>query len=60
MFNPLIVGDLFFEQAEPWKKLIENYLKAVREAIWAFLDMVILYLMDEDTVEALLCEVVGP
>jgi hypothetical protein len=60
MYNPLIVGDLFFEQTQPWEKLAERHLKAVWEATRAFLDMVISYLTDEDTAEVLLIEVIGP
>jgi hypothetical protein len=59
MYNPLIIGDLFFEHAEPWKKLAENHLKIVWEASRAFLDMVISHLTDEDTAEALL-DITGP
>jgi GTPase SAR1 family protein len=60
MFNPLIVGDLFFEQSEPWKKLAETHLKTIWEATRAFLDMVISHLTDEGTAETLGREIIGP
>lgn len=60
MFNPLIVGDLFYEQSSPWEQLMRLHLKAVWEAARAFLELVILYLTDEVTSEALLREVIDP
>jgi hypothetical protein len=41
MFNPLIAGDLFHEQVEPWKRLAENHVKGLWEAIWGFLKQVV-------------------
>ena len=60
MYNPLIVGDLFFEQARPWEKLTERHLRQVWDATRAFLDMVVSHLADDVTAGALLDEVVGP
>jgi len=51
MYNPLIVGDLFFEQAEPWEKLAERHLRKVWNATRAFLEMVVSHLTDETTAE---------
>lgn len=60
MFNPLIVGDFFFEQAEPWEKLTKGHLRKIWDATRAFLDMVVSHLTDDITAEALLDEVVSP
>lgn len=60
MYNPLIVGDLFFEQADPWEKLAERHLRKVWNATRAFLEMVVSHLTDETTAEVILDEVVAP
>jgi len=60
MYNPLIVGDLFFEQAEPWEKLTERHLRKVWDATRTFLDMAVSHLTDDVTAGTLLDEVVGP
>ena len=60
MFSPLIVGDLFHEQSQPWEKLTQLHLNAVWDATRAFLELTTLYLTDEATAEALLREVIDP
>ncbi|KAH8742896.1 dynamin family protein [Diaporthe sp. PMI_573] len=60
MYNPLIVGDLFFEQAEPWEKLTERHLRKVLDITRAFLDMAVSHLTDDVTAGAILDDVVGP
>jgi hypothetical protein len=60
MFNPLIVGDLFHEQSAPWERLMRTHLKAVWEAVRAFLELANSHLTDEVTADALLREVIDP
>lgn len=60
MYNPLIVGDLFFEQAEPWERLAKRHLRKAWDATRTFLDMVVSHLTDDVTTEALFDEVIGP
>ena len=58
MFNPLIVGDLFFEQSQPWEQLARQHLKSTWHATKSFLEMLLSHLADEKTSEALLGHVV--
>ncbi|KAH8655656.1 dynamin family protein [Xylariales sp. PMI_506] len=58
--DPLIIGDLFFDQASPWLSLTEHHLLAVWSATRSFLDISISYLTDEITAGLLLDEVIGP
>ena len=60
MFNPLIVGDLFREQSQPWEPLARQHLKNVWQAARSFLDLLISHLADEPTSEALLDQVIDP
>lgn len=60
MFNPLIVGDLFHEQAKPWEDLARKHLRDICDAVRAFLELTITYLTDEVTSEAVLRELVDP
>ena len=60
MFNPLIVGDLFFEQSQPWEQLARQHLKDTWQATRSFLELLISHLADEKTSEALLGRVIDP
>lgn len=60
MFNPLIVGDLFHEQAKPWEELARNHLREICNAVRAFLELAVTYLTDEITSEAILRELLDP
>jgi len=60
MFNPLIVGDLFREQSQPWEQLARQHLRNVWQAARSFLDLLISHLADEPTSEALLDQVIDP
>ena len=58
MFNPLIVGDLFFEQSQPWEQLARQHLRDTWQATRSFLELLVSHLADEKTSEALLGHVV--
>lgn len=60
MSNPLIVGDLFHEQSQPWEALAREHLSAVCEATRTFLDLTVSYLANETASEAVLKELVDP
>lgn len=60
MFNPLIVGDLFHEQAKPWEELARKHLRDICNAVRAFLELTVTYLTDEVTSEAILRELLDP
>lgn len=58
MFNPLIVGDLFFEQSQPWEQLARQHLRNTWQATRSFLELLVSHLADEKTSEALLGHVI--
>lgn len=60
MLNPLIVGDLFHEQARPWEELARKHLRDICNAVRSFSELAVTYLTDEITSEAILLELVDP
>lgn len=59
-FNPLIIGDLFFEQSKPWKALIDRYCRDVLDAIKTSLEYTINTITGSTTTEGLLKELLHP
>ncbi|ERF76872.1 hypothetical protein EPUS_02583 [Endocarpon pusillum Z07020] len=59
-YNPLLIGDLFYEQSKPWTELVEQYtgtiLNATRTALNAILD----HTSDETTGQGLLRYIINP
>ncbi|OCL04807.1 dynamin GTPase [Glonium stellatum] len=54
MFNPLIVGDLFYEQSQPWRKLASQHIKTVWDATRGFIILLLSHLSEESTAGAFL------
>ena len=59
-FNPLIVGDLFYKQSRPWKRLVEVFSQKILSAITNAVRLVLAHTADETTREGLQREVVDP
>ncbi|KAL9126370.1 MAG: hypothetical protein Q9217_004572 [Psora testacea] len=59
-FNPSIIGDLFYQQSRPWKRLLEQYSKRILDATRTSLELVLTHTTDETTSEGLLREVINP
>jgi GTPase SAR1 family protein len=59
-FNPLIIGDLFFQQARPWKGIVTDYCHKVLEASKLCVDFGLLHLTDDRTRAGLYREVIDP
>jgi hypothetical protein len=47
-FNPLLIGNLFWEQSRPWEVLAPNHLDTVYGACEAFLELALPYLTTRD------------
>ena len=60
MFNPLIVGDLFYEQSKPWEKMTRGHLHVTWTIVKGFLELALAYLTDENTAGNLFKEVIDP
>lgn len=59
-FNPLIVGDLFFEQSKPWEALIKQYCRDVIDAIKNLIRLTVYTTADSTTAEGLLQKLLYP
>lgn len=60
MFNPLIVGDIFFEQSKPWEGIARDHLQSTWDAVKTFLELTLAHLTDDITMENLFMEVFDP
>lgn len=59
-FNPLIIGDLFFQQSRPWKFLVHDYCDLILEATKLCVDLVLIHITDERTRAGLHREIIDP
>jgi len=59
-FNPLIVGDLFYQQSRLWQRLVEHYSEKILDATKHTLELILLHTADETTSDGLLREVIDP
>lgn len=59
-FNPLIVGDIFYQQSRPWKQLIERYSQRILYASRTTLEIILLHTADQTTGERLTREIIDP
>lgn len=60
MFNPLIVGELFHLQSQPWEGKARLHIKSICDAVELFLEQTLAHLADENTASNLLHDVIGP
>lgn len=59
-FNPLIAGELFTAQCQPWKDLAQRYVDLILAATRDLLHKVMEHVADEVTGERLLRDVIEP
>ncbi len=59
-FNPLIVGDLFYQQSRPWRRLLERYSERILDATKNTLELILLHTADETTSDGLSRAVIDP
>ena len=53
-FDPLIIGQLFQEQREPWPQLIDNYMNEIVGAVHSIVRTVLRHICDQSTIQGLL------
>jgi GTP-binding protein EngB required for normal cell division len=53
-FDPLIIGQLFQEQREPWAQLIEYHMNEIVRAVYSVVHTVLKQVSDHSTVQGLL------
>jgi len=59
-YNPLMIGDLFYEQSKNWGQLADRYANIILDATRAALDAVLQYTADEVTGEGLMRYILNP
>ena len=59
-FSPLIVGDLFYQQSRPWKRLVELFSERILNAIRSTLRLILVHTTDETTRDGLQREIIEP
>ncbi|KIW66260.1 hypothetical protein PV04_08459 [Phialophora macrospora] len=60
IFNPSIIGDLFFDQSKPWQQIFHDTEKVLNQAARATVNLVLEHVSDSVTRERILRHVVGP
>lgn len=60
MYNPLIVGEIFHQQSQPWEDKARSHIKIICDAVETFLEQVLAYLADVNTCSNLYRDVIGP
>ena len=59
-FNPLIVGDLFYQQLRPWQQLMEHFSERILHATRTSLELILTHTADKATGEGLVQDVIDP
>ncbi|KAI8623502.1 vacuolar sorting protein [Xylariaceae sp. FL1651] len=59
-FNPMIVADLFIEQSQPWKSLVENHVLSTWNSAKDFLWLIIAHISDPLSSNLLYTQVFEP
>ncbi len=59
-FNPMIVGDLFFNQSQLWSKFVQEYMDHIVAAARTTVELILAHSADASTAESLLCEFINP
>jgi len=60
MYNPMMVGELFHQESQPWEEMARVHIKHTCEVVETFLEQTLAYLTDENTSFNLFRDVVGP
>lgn len=60
MFNPLIVGDLFYLQAQPWARFVTECIDNILASVQRAIALMVQDVLDERTSNAVLAQLVYP
>ena len=60
MFNPLIVGDLFYLQAQPWEGLVTTCIDNILESVQRAISLIVHDILDERTSNGVLAQLINP
>ncbi len=56
----MIVGDLFFNQSQPWGDLVQEYVDHIVAAARTTVELILAHSADASTAESLLREIINP
>ncbi|OQN95561.1 hypothetical protein B0A48_18496 [Cryoendolithus antarcticus] len=59
-FDPMIVGDLFFNRSQPWADLVHGYIDQIVAAARTTVELILTRSADGFTAECLLREIINP
>jgi Dynamin family/Dynamin central region len=59
-YNPLIIGDLFFEQAAPWEMHVKAFMARLIEASRTTVNLILEHIADEETIIGLMRQIINP
>lgn len=59
-YNPLIIGDLFFEQASPWESYVNAFMSRLVEAARTTVNLILEHIADEETIVGLMRQIINP
>lgn len=59
-YNPLIVGNLFYEQSKNWGRVAEQYTRSILDATRDTLNAILEHTTDEATAEGLMRYIINP
>lgn len=59
-FNPLLVFDLFVQHAEPWEWIAKKHVEDSWNAVKAYLEELVDYLVEPSVRDPVLCEILHP
>ena len=59
-FNPLIIGELFYEQSVPWQAIMEQYTEKMLSAARVSLMLTLQYSADQSTVDIISRNIIMP
>lgn len=59
-YNPLIIGNLFYEQSKNWGRLAEQYTGSILDATRVTLNAILEYTIDEASSEGLMRYIINP
>ncbi|KAJ0100684.1 hypothetical protein J7T55_002027, partial [Diaporthe amygdali] len=60
LFDPMIIANLFRDQASPWERLVRDHVDSTWKACKVFLQHLIVHITDPGTSTALLQKIIGP
>lgn len=59
-YNPSIIGDLFYEQSQPWESIVNHFAHRILEATRTTVNLILEHIADEETIVGLMRQIINP